>query len=997
MTTATRRFSAGLAVALAAAAAGAAELGRFEITEPLGVDWRHEWITHDVTIDTAGREVPPGRLQIETAIEEIVQEGGKKKTVRRELVLPVQFYDPATGKLLDADRPVSGKVKLRAFFAAVVPEGKTQAYAITDGGGAKPAWQGVAVTTRGKATVVTNGLYELAFDPDKPLPINAIRTGSVKGTMGTFHWPEGLRVDRVDDRWIERGRARAILERRFSFQPARKAPDWFAPQEGLHYVIRLDFRAGEAWIDVADDYWLGAGSFIRLDLAGLNADFVYHPHTYNARTFKPDGRAEDSTIQPPQHPIATLGPIWRDIWFGGGPYAFVYNSQADCGIGLAAVRGSCWQSPDGVSLESQNLYVNGDAERPGKVWVKIPTDGGRDRRWAIVPGPPELRKRMGALVRMRADVPLEKVLKNWVTRWDSDFPDHSFGLAWQWFGPFNRHILNPTTFPRNASKHLRPLVAKGAKVHSRDLALLAYAFSDPDYWPGPRYRWVIGNPNFNTDMYNVVLQVGLVMPDHPHAKRWIAHGAGELKTNVYRDSYPSGAWAESLGYSGAVFGIARYAEMARAGGAGNPFRDWPRLKKVLTYLACMHTPVDPRYGCRQKAPIGDTSPGNYVGALERVAANYRGVDDRFAEQLARFGENWPGALDIGSREFFGFGAMMRGNAYDDRHESFVTVKAGPARNHFQGDELSFFFASLGTPLAIDYACHYSPRPWSAAMHNRPNLTDVRPAAIAVRRAMVTSEAADVFVADEKTHRINHVPMEPHRATKPGWNYPWSDLPPNRPWVVRRYTMLVKHDPKACGIADYLAVRDEIISPDRPWWNLHVLARDIELAGQRAFFPGQLDVDLNVHFLTPKVETVEKRRWGWGGSTAERRGLKGADYEKACFGRYVPKDFKRGSWKGGEMAQWLRVAGQAGRSNWFVLLVPHLRGKPAPKVERLSDTSARVSLGGDSEVIHLGSEGTCQAAVERGGKVVTLLKAGQVKPPEQLEFRPIPPDVDQGAL
>ncbi|MGB2822130.1 MAG: hypothetical protein WBF17_14195, partial [Phycisphaerae bacterium] len=785
-------WTACVAAVVAFAAAGraadeAAELGRFEIAEPLGKDWTYEWVMREVGIDTGGRDVPVDRLRLETTVPERIKGGRGAATVERKLVLPAQFYDARGEGLLPENHAVGGQMKLKVLFAAVLRKDRTQVFRLTDGGGRPRPWRPVEVEVRGARTTVSNGLYELEFDAADPLPVNAIRCGSARGTMGTFSWPEAVKCTGVTDRWLQRGPARAVLERRFAFKWAgeAKAVEGAEPAEP-HYVVRLDFRAGDPWIDVIDEYHLGAGSFIRLDLAPLKADFVHHPHTYNARTFKPGGPSEDTTLQPPQHPIATLGPIWRDIWYGGGPAAFVYNSTADHGLGLAAVRGSQWQTPDSVSLESQNLFVNGDAKQPGKVWVRIPTDAAKRRRWAIVPGEPEVRNKMEHLIRARADVPLQTVLTEWVLTWDSKHPQHSFGLAGQWFGPFNRHSLNPTTFPRRVRSHLAGLMEAGKKVASRDLAMLAYVFSDPNYWPGPKYRWRIGNPNFNTDMYNVVLQVGLLMPDHPHAKRWVAHGVNELKTNVYRDSFPGGAWAESIGYSGFFFHVAEYAHMLKKAGAATPFRDWPRIKEVLTYLACMHTPTDPRYGSRQKAPIGDTSPGNYVGRLNAAATYYNGIDDAFARRLARFPMGGEDAFDISSREFFGFGAMMRGNAYDDRNESFVTVKAGPARNHYQGDELSFFFASAGTPLAIDYACHYSPRPWSAAMHNRPNMGEVRPVAVAVRRAFRKSAAADVFVADEKTRRINHVPMAPHHATKPGWEYPWSELPAETPWLLRRY-------------------------------------------------------------------------------------------------------------------------------------------------------------------------------------------------------------------
>jgi hypothetical protein len=45
--------------------------------------------------------------------------------------------------------------------------------------------------------------------------------------------------------------------------------------------------------------------------------------------------------------------------------------------------------------------------------------------------------------------------------------------------------------------------------------------------------------------------------------------------------------------------------------------------------------------------------------------------------------------------------------------------------------------------------------------------------------------------------------------------------------MRRYVMLVKHNPAKSGIADYLVIRDEIVAPQPAWRNLHVLARSIE--------------------------------------------------------------------------------------------------------------------------------------------------------------------------
>jgi len=984
------RASASWLVAVIAfsVAASATELARFQIKEPLGRTWTNQWLTHEVRIELGGRRLNAGSLDLATA------EGES---------LPAQFYLAPDGKLLSDKDTVTFTTQLKVLFKATIQKNATTRFVVTDRGKLPRTWNPVKIETidwigrdiqgrpaGGVQTTVVLGGYR--FSPDTPWPFPHIFFGKPSTAVWMVLWPVDVKVAKWKNTWLEQGPARTILRRTFAFaNPEHR------------YEITFDFRAGDPWIDVTETYALGRGSFIKIDLSSLNADLVYHPHTYNARTFRPGGPSEDTTLQPPQHPIATLGPIWRDIWFGGGPFAFVYRKGADHGIGFAAVRGSEWRTPDGIRPESQNLEIHGDRKKPAQVWVKLPTDGGH-RRWAIVVGPPETRKRLGTLVRSHADLPLDMILKKWVLDWKSDAPKHSYGFAGQWLGHFNRHMLNPTTFPRRARSHLNRLLKKKAKVKSRDLAVLAYVFTNPNYWPGPKYKWAIGNPNFHTDMYNIPLKIGLLMPDHPHAKRWVQYGVEETKGNLMRDSYPGGAWAESLGYSGFFFHVVENARALRDAGVLNPFREWPRFREVATYLACMHTPLDPRYGVRQKAPIGDTSPGNYIKRLGAMAALYRGIDDRFAEQLARFPQRWAGALDLRSREFFGFGAMLRGNPYDDRHESFVTIKAGPARNHFQGDELSFFFASLGTPLAIDYACHYSPRPWSASMHNRPDMNNKRPVAIAARRAMVASTVADVFVADERTARVSRLPLEPHHTTKPGWEYPTAFLPDDKAWTMRRYAMLVKHDPRKSKIADYLVIRDEIASPEPVWWNLHMLARKIRQDGQRFHFPGQLDVDATVHFLAPEVRQVERREWGWSNerNRGTRRTLKGAAYEKEHFGHYVPTDFRRGTWgkrfeHSGEMAKWLRVRGAAGRTHWLVVIMPKLRGRPAPKVEKLSETSARITLGNESESVHLGSEGKFQAAVERDGKVTTLLKAGQVKPWSRLDFKPIPPNIDKGAL
>ncbi|MCF7709500.1 MAG: hypothetical protein K9N52_11430, partial [Verrucomicrobia bacterium] len=805
-------------------------------------------------------------------------------------------------------------------------------------------------------------------DNSNPLPVNEIKSCTSDQNMITASWPENISPVTVKNR-LKEGPAKTILKRTFEFTH----PDHF-------YTITFDFRAEDPWVGINDEYRLGKNTNIKLDLEKLNADNVYHQYTYNARTFSAGGLAEDSTLEPPQHPIATIGPVWRDIWYNGGPFAFVYNSQTDRGLGFAAVNGSDWHTPKGVSPESQNIHIHGHKKLPGKVFTLLPTDAGT-RRWALVVGPPSLRNALGRMTRSHADIPFDNIRKNWILDWESDSPEFSAGAADVYLDShFNRHFFNPTTYPRRVSSQIENAF-KYKQVKSRDLAVLAYIFTDPDYWPGPDSEWQIGNPNFHTDMYNIPLKIGLLMQDHPHAERWTRYGVNETYRNLMKVSYPNGAWQESLSYSKYFFDVADNIKLLEEYNITNGFKHWPRTKEVARYLTLMHTPVDPRYGARQIAPIGDTSPGNYIDKLNHIGAYFENADNEFADQLKRFPENWNNAVNLKSEQFPGFGAMLRGNQYDPRYESFVTIKAGPARNHYQGDELAFHFCGLSTPLVIDHACHYSPRPWSAAIHNRPDMNNKRPVAVAQPLAFRTSPTADLFVAEEQTTRISEVPIQPHETVKPGWEYPTSFLPKNTPWKMRRFLLLVKHDPASSNIPDYIVVRDEISSPEPVWWNLHVLGRKINGHGPVFHFPGQLDVDLNAHFLEPDITEIEKRQWGWNGNSAERRQRKGDDYEKHNFGRLIPKGFQQGSWNkdDGERTMWLRVKGKPGVSKWLVVLMPNLQNSERPEVNRLSETSVEISLGRESEVIHIGTEATPQAGLEQNNEINVLLQSKEIKP------------------
>ena len=1029
-----------IALALCAVAADgrtAAPHVDFPIREPLGHTWSDEIVHQDVTLELERQTVLGGSLRLLGPDEQ---------------PLLAQFYaGNGLSQLVAPEQKLTGTVPLRVLFRTTLPKHTEQTYTLTcDSPRAlAPDAPRVQIERPAGGLLVSNGVHEVRLDQHGSGLVDGMRLAGDERWLGAFRWPEGATPTGVTDEVLEPGPLRSTIKRTFHFD-----------DRALRYELELTFFAGEPWIALRDTYALGRGTHIALDLRDMDADVARHEAAYNARTFKPGSPTEDITIEPPQHPIATIGPIWRDIWFGGGPSAVLYRNGGTTAIGLAATHGSEWSSPDDISLESQNFELHGDRDKPGQVVFHIPADAG-SRRWALFVGSPEQAKGIGRLIRKHADIPLDTVLHQWVLEWEPDpkrakpapnvlltherllklreayrqpnssvrrwadalsaekphpyaqllggerspgrrsAPDAGAYLG----GPYNQHFLNPTTYPRRVHSGLveYDLAMAGELIHDPGIAALAYIFTDPNYWPGPDYRWQIGNPNFHSDMYTIVIIIAAMMPDHPHAPQWMEFGLRNLQRDLEQNSWPGGAWRESLSYAKYGFGInLRTALMVRNSGLTDPFREWPRLRQVVNYLLLMHGPPDPRYGCRQIAPIGDTSPS----AAEEIAAiaahAYRDIDPAFAAVCRAFALSVrpdgttgksstdlsilepdpiePGDLsahDWSSRAFPGFGAMMRGNAFTNV-ESFVTVKSGPARSHFQADEQSFTFHGLGVPLAIDYACHYSPRPWSAAMHNRLDMNGKSPITVATPQRFVAHTAADVFVTDEQTDRVSLVPLEPHQTTKPGWEYPVQQLESR--WRHRRWVMLLKHHPDTSAMRDYLVVRDEVAAPEPVWWNLHVLARAVLQKRQVFHFPGQLGVDLYLFFAAPEPDTIQQRQWGWGGESSQRRSLKGNEYEERCFGSFIPPDFIPATWteQQGERAIWLRLAGRADEP-WLAVLYPVQADAEPPQFRAVSPTAVQVRVGAESETVHLGTDGRTQAAIERDGKTITLIQSGALPP------------------
>ena len=251
-----------------------------------------------------------------------------------------------------------------------------------------------------------------------------------------------------------------------------------------------------------------------------------------------------------------------------------------------------------------------------------------------------------------------------------------------------------------------------------------------------------------------------------------------------------------------------------------------------------------------------------------------------------------------------------------------------------------------------------------------------PIAVAVPKAFATDDTADVVVVDERTCRISHVPILPHETVKPGYEYPTTMLPEDAPWRMRRYIMLVKHDPTTSKMADYVVVRDEIHSPQSAWQNLHVLARSIEPQGEgRYFFPGQLDVDLTVHVCGTTPDRTEQRLWGWGGNSSERRTVKGSEYEAKYLGHVIPENFRPGTWdeSSGEQSQWLRLRAPQGRTIGCLCLRRITAVRKLPTWSRLVRIRSASRWGKNRRRSIWAPMANSQAAVRRRDETTRLLQ------------------------
>ena len=406
---------------------------------------------------------------------------------------------------------------------------------------------------------------------------------------------------------------------------------------------------------------------------------------------------------------------------------------------------------------------------------------------------------------------------------------------WIYTSGYTEGTLNPTTAPRGIratiwDNSVNNLWKKSDRSQAnRNMAAMAYMFSDPDFWNGRYYDWGIGNPNFHTDMHNIPGMVAAQLNTHPHAKRWSDYSKREIYADIARSSWqPGGGWTESPGYTGHAFSVfLPTAHALRRAGIVDAFAD-KTFRDAMEFNLNLLTPVDKRKGVRGLISIGDSAHDVRVENLQQGAMAYEKSEPAFASNLMagarsaiKQGDlikggslgntltttnpsipanpNWK----LESRYYGGIGSFLR-SRFGSPEEALATFKAGPARNHYQGDELSFTYWGNGDYIAVDYSSFYNPRMNPDWTHNKVSFGLSASSPVAKFMAFESTPAADLSVAENVNDSLS-IMSPPYASSRSLWDY---RSIPTKPKTNRRLILLVKHA-KDSPFSDYLVVRDEI--------------------------------------------------------------------------------------------------------------------------------------------------------------------------------------------
>ncbi|MHB9134383.1 MAG: hypothetical protein ACYDBB_25200 [Armatimonadota bacterium] len=409
-----------------------------------------------------------------------------------------------------------------------------------------------------------------------------------------------------------------------------------------------------------------------------------------------------------------------------------------------------------------------------------------------------------------------------------------------------------------------------------------YILSDDDYW---QYAYVPGRttylPNFNTVRWYSFGLAGMMFPNHPMAKTWLARSQYYLEMEFTYNISKDGMGAENIGsyWPFAWRMINQLIYTYQQNGIAD-YRNDPRyLRCVQAYLDVI-TPKDPRFNPprRMIPPIGNhpySAPGQ-SGLYEWNAVTNQKVNPELAawshwawlesgqpadyHYLMPLNALWASkdfeakAPALKSLPIEGFGYFFRNHFPSDK-ETYMAFKAGQYNYHYDNDEGSFHMFAKGVPLACDGLTLLASD--KASHHNTVVIAKEADELAAPQRAgeipeHFESDAVDwasAFFAKEKSRGVEFWLLKPHQTD----------------W--RRDIMLVKA--KNPDDAEYFVVYDNLSGSSESSWHLDVHSEEPTIEEATAtspavvHYPGirkpNFNVGLDVFFVTPSKPAITKEK------------------------------------------------------------------------------------------------------------------------------------------
>jgi hypothetical protein len=403
------------------------------------------------------------------------------------------------------------------------------------------------------------------------------------------------------------------------------------------------------------------------------------------------------------------------------------------------------------------------------------------------------------------------------------------------------------------------------------LVFAAQVLAHPDYW-NTDVGLCSANPNMTSSIRLPLGLTALFLNGHPKSGAWLVEAEEELKRELKEWISPGGAWVENPGYqSASLDGLFLLAQAIRNVKGRDYFKD-ANFKATMEYYGFILTPLDRRFPPGQtntldgvvrppmvQPSIGDMFSGYSTCYNGWMAAATAKADPAYSARQQFFWKAQNGYLGMGgrasgftpaltdvdhpaappsqrSRAFPGFGNILR-TSWTDPRASYVAHRTGPNQHHYHNDFNSIVYYAKGAPLCTDFGSCYQPYLREAWYHNRVSLTNAAPD--------IGSKASNRdFVSLPATV---------------DYSYGLSDGQD----VDHRHVLLVKSaDPLG---ANYVVIRDvtPCANPGLPlYWNLWCLSKEPTVTGNQVHFPGQFDVDLDVHVLSPANPVIAKDHFAW---------------------------------------------------------------------------------------------------------------------------------------